>query len=200
MFYTCQVMVKPARTPSNSIAPEVLRAALEILDDEGPDGFTVRAIAQEAGVAPMAIYNHFDGLNGVVEALWNEGFDLLRRAITFDTGAPGDDLTSAALGYRGFALSNRGLYTLMFMHRFRNFQPSPAAARMAAQAFGEIVLIVERAQGAGIFAGARARDAAQVVWAACHGYVALELLGINFAADPDETYALLLATLRDGFN
>ncbi len=193
-------MTPATRTPSNSIAPEVLRAALAILDEEGPDGFTVRAIAERADVAPMAIYNHFDGINGVIEALWIEGFESLRDAIAVDTGAPADDLTNAAYGYRDFALANRGLYTVMFMHRFRNFEPSPHAAQVAAGAFDALVANVERAQRAGRhFAGARARDAAQVVWSACHGYVALELLGINFAADRDETFTLLLSTLRDGF-
>jgi len=148
----------------------------------------------------MAIYNHIEGINGVIEALWVEGFESLRGAITFDTGSPFDDLASAAYGYRNFALSNRGLYTVMFMHRFRNFEPSPSAAQVAAQAFDALVTTVERAQVAGrAFAGASARDAAQVVWAACHGYVALELLGICFAADRDGTFTLLLSALRDGF-
>ena len=119
-------MERTTRTPSNQIGPDVLRAALAILDGEGPDGFTVRAIAQRAGVAPMAIYNHFDGVNGVLEALWIEGFDTLRRAITFESRDAEADLVSAGRGYRKFALENHGLYTVMFMHRFRNFEPSRA--------------------------------------------------------------------------
>jgi AcrR family transcriptional regulator len=54
-------MMQKTRTPSLQIGPVVLRAALAILDEDGPDGFTVRAIAERAGVAPMAIYNHFEG-------------------------------------------------------------------------------------------------------------------------------------------
>ena len=64
-------MMPKTRTPSLLIAPEVLSAAVSILDDEGLDGFTVRAIAKRANVAPMAIYNHFGGVNGVIEELWN---------------------------------------------------------------------------------------------------------------------------------
>jgi AcrR family transcriptional regulator len=199
LFYTCQVMVQSNRTPSNKIGPEVLRAALAILDEEGPDGFTVRAIAQRADVAPMAIYNHFDGVNGVLEALWIEGFDTLRGAIEFETGVPDDDLQNAGRSYRTFALENRGLYTVMFMHRFRNFEPSPEASQVAAQTYETLVVNVERCQRLGRFPDARARDAAQVIWSACHGYVSLELLGINFATDRDATFELLLSTLRDGF-
>jgi AcrR family transcriptional regulator len=189
-------MEQTNRTPSNKIGPEVLKAALAILDEEGPDGFTVRAIAQGAGVAPMALYNHFDGVNGVLEALWIEGFDSLQKAITFDSDSPNQDLMDAGRGYRRFALENRGLYTVMFMHRFRNFEPSLEASHVAAQTYETLVENVERCQYRALFGGVHARDVAQVVWSACHGYVSLELLGINFAADRDATFELLLATLQ----
>jgi len=190
---------RATRTPSERIGPDVLTAAREILDDEGPDGFTVRAIAQRANVAPMAIYNHFDGVNGVLEALWIEGFEKFLDALTFEPGDSDDDLLRTAVAYRSFALENRGLYTVMFMHRFRGFQPSIAAAQLAAQTYQTLVDSVGRCQQNGLFANTAASDAAQVIWSACHGYVSLELLGINFAADRDATYQLLLTTLRDGF-
>jgi AcrR family transcriptional regulator len=190
---------KTTRTPSEKIGPEVLNAAVEILNDQGPDGFTVRAIALRAKVAPMAIYNHFEGVNGVLEALWTEGFEALSDALTFSSGDAYSDLFNAALGYRAFALEHRGLYTVMFMHRFRNFQPSLQGVHVAAQSFETIVVNVERCQASGLFQHMQARDAAQVVWSACHGYVSLELLDINFAENRDETFQLLLETLRDGF-
>ena len=81
-------MTKSTRTPSTRIGPGVLRAAVDILDAEGPDGFTVRAIAERAGVAPMAIYNHFEGLNGVLEVLYTQGFETLHEAIAVRSGDP----------------------------------------------------------------------------------------------------------------
>jgi len=191
-------MERTTRTPSNQIGPDVLRAARAILDTEGPDGFTVRAIAQRAGVAPMAIYNHFEGMNGVLEALWIDGFDTLRRAITFESASAEDDLIRAGRGYRKFALENQGLYTVMFMHRFRNFEPSLEASQIAAQTYETLVTSVERCQTLGLFDHSQASDVAQVIWSACHGYVSLELRGINFAVDRDATFDLLLATLQNG--
>ncbi len=199
LFYTCQVMTKATRTPSTEIGPGVLRAALDILDGEGPDGFTVRAIAERAGVAPMAIYNHFDGLNGVLEALFTQGFDTLHEAVSVHNGDPVDDLMRAGLGYRAFALENPGLYTTMFLHRFRNFEPSIEALHVAARAHRALVTNVERCQEIGHFRGGRANDVAQVIWSACHGYVSLELIGVNFSEQRDETYLMMLSTLRDGF-
>jgi AcrR family transcriptional regulator len=190
----------PSRTPSSKIGREVLLGALAILDDEGPDGFTVRAIAQRARVAPMAIYNHFEGVNGVLEALWTEGFTTLRDALSVYDHAPDDDLFDAGLAYRTFALEHRGLYTVMFMHRFRNFEPSTAAVQLAIEAYQALVTHVERCQAIGRFAGVFASDAAQIIWSACHGYVALELLDINMATNRDNTFRRLLTTLKNGFS
>jgi AcrR family transcriptional regulator len=191
-------MMQRTRTPSLQISPEVLRAAVSILDEEGPDGFTVRAVAKRADVAPMAIYNHFGGVNGVIEQLWTHGFEMLKEAFNRHSGDVEVDFINAGLAYRRFALENRGLYTIMFLHRFRNFEPSPASVQVAAQTYQALVTIVERCQAAGILTHSRPSDAAQVIWSGCHGYVSLELHGVNFAQNPDDTYVMLLETLRRG--
>lgn len=172
---------------------------MAILDEVGSEGFTVRALAQRARVAPMAIYNHFDGVNGVIEALWIDGFTAFRAALDFHSDDPARDLYDAACAYRAFALEHPGLYAVMFRHLFGRFQPSSAAAHEASLAFQTLVTMVERCQPLGYFTRLSPHDAAQVVWSACHGYVALELQDMNFATDRDQTFLLLLATLRDGF-
>jgi AcrR family transcriptional regulator len=191
-------MMQKTRTPSLQIGPEVLRSAVLILDEEGPDGFTVRAIAKHANVAPMAIYNHFGGVNGLIEQLWTRGFEMLREAFDRRSGDVEADFINAGLAYRRFALENRGLYTIMFLHRFRNFEPSPASVQVATQTYQALVTLVERCQAAGFLTNSRASDAAQVIWSGCHGYVSLELHGVNFAQTPDDTYVMLLETLRRG--
>ena len=176
-----------------------MQAALEILDTEGPDGFTVRAIAERAGVAPMAIYNHFDGISGVIEALWTRGFETLHKAVSITTTDPVADLMSAGIAYRAFALENPGLYTVMFLHRFRAFEPSVEMIHVGARGYLALVELVERNKELGLIPGTTASDAAQVIWSACHGFVSLELIGISFSVDREATYRVLLETLRDGF-
>lgn len=186
------------RTPSLRIGTDVLEAALALLGEEGPDHFTVRAIAARAGVAPMALYNHFDGKNGVLEAIWIDGFEQLRECISRRRGLPLDDLHDVGFAYREFALAHRAHYTVMFMHRFVGFEPSLEASHAAAQGFGALVNQVERAQRDGLFRTKRAGDVAQMLWSTCHGYVSLEILGINFAIDVDATYVALIDGLLRG--
>ena len=50
--------------------------ALELADADGLDALTIRKLAQQLGVTPMALYWHFrskeDLLEGVAEQVWGE--------------------------------------------------------------------------------------------------------------------------------
>jgi TetR/AcrR family transcriptional regulator, tetracycline repressor protein len=48
---------------------EILDAALDLLDDGGPDAASVRGIAARVGVAPNAIYTYFPHKAAVITAL-----------------------------------------------------------------------------------------------------------------------------------
>lgn len=191
-------MARPLRTPSLQIGPDVLAAALEILNDEGPDGLTIRALAARAGVAPMAIYNHFQGKNGVLEALWIEGFEQMSLDLAIFSDDPKRDLLDGGLAYRSFALEHRGHYTVMVMHNFAGFEPSIRALQVAAQTFYVLVNQIERCQATGLFRNYRALDVAQMLWGTCHGFVSLEILNINFSNNPDEAFLTLLNGLWNG--
>src|SRR5689334_17623424 len=69
------------RTPSADVERELLAAAEAVLVREGPGGLTVRAVAAEAGIAPMGVYNRLGGKDGLVDALLIKGFDRLRAAL-----------------------------------------------------------------------------------------------------------------------
>ena len=103
------------RTPSTDIERELVGAAEEVLVRDGPAGVTVRAVAAQAGIAPMGVYNRLGGKDGLVDALLIRGFDMLRAAV-----AGGDEpdlldrLWACGLRYRQFALANRHFYAIMF--------------------------------------------------------------------------------------
>jgi TetR/AcrR family transcriptional regulator, tetracycline repressor protein len=64
----------PGRPRDPSLSRErVLSAATTLLDRDGPDALTMRRLAANLEVSPMALYNHFDGkqdlMRGVAEHL-----------------------------------------------------------------------------------------------------------------------------------
>jgi AcrR family transcriptional regulator len=54
------------------------------------------------GWPPMGVYNHFDSKNGVIEALFTQGFERLREALTTiaEIQDPYDALLEAGRRYR----------------------------------------------------------------------------------------------------
>src|ERR1700756_2059319 len=56
--------------------PLVLQAAVALADEDGFDGFSMRGLAQELGVVPMALYKHVANkeelLDGMVDVVFSE--------------------------------------------------------------------------------------------------------------------------------
>jgi TetR/AcrR family transcriptional regulator, tetracycline repressor protein len=81
-MYSCQVMDENLRSeePDGERARLSKRAvvdrALKLADTDGLDALTIRKLAQDLGVTPMALYWHFrskdDLLEGMAEQVWGE--------------------------------------------------------------------------------------------------------------------------------
>jgi len=189
------------RTPSADVRSALLEAAAHLLETAGPDALSVRRIAAAAHVAPMGVYNHFDGKHGVVEALWVESFDRLRVTLESlgEVDDPGDALVEGFRRYRALAQAHPMAYRLMFLDAVPGFEPSVEAAWSAAMSFEALVAVVRRAMEAGAVTAGDAVQVAQVVWAAVHGWVSLELDGMIFLADADAGAEAMARTLIGGF-
>ena len=136
------------RTPSADVERELLSAAEAVLARDGPGGLTVRAVAAEAGIAPMGVYNRLGGKDGLVDALLIKGFDRLRVTVDAamnDTAEPNmrARFLSCGLSYRRFALDNPHFYAIMFEDVFLHEHDNPQVEEHAAAAFGALVRIVE---------------------------------------------------------
>jgi AcrR family transcriptional regulator len=187
------------RTPSNEVEDAVVDAAVRLLEERGPSALTVRGIAAEAGVAPMGVYNHFGGKDGVVERLFVLGFDQLRDAFA-DVGAgdPIEDLLEAGRRYRRNALDHPAMYAVMFDRAVPGFEPSPEAKLHALASFDELVRLVQRAMDLGALVPSDAVDVAQQMWSLCHGQVSLELRGIGFVGDLDAHHESMQRSMLRG--
>jgi AcrR family transcriptional regulator len=177
-----------------------LEAAERILAEEGPSALTVRKVATVAGIAPMGVYNRFDGKQGLLEALFVKGFQGLHRSIGEATGADARArLRDAALRYRQFAVEHPQQYTLMF-EQMPLVAPSDDASRFALAAFDQLVVLVSDVRQQGPFGAGSDIEVAQQWWSALHGSVSLELIGVRFDADPASSFTRLVDALLAGMS
>jgi AcrR family transcriptional regulator len=155
----------------------LLNAALRVLDSRGERGLTVRAVATEAKVAPMGVYNHFDGKDGLLNALVTEGFTQLRAMMAEVVDSdPTIRLKHAGTTYRAFAHRSPTLYRLMF-----SGQCTPEGD-IAETALGSLTEIIRYGQAAGTIRAGEPFDLTLQIWACVHGAVSLEL---DNAGPPD---------------
>lgn len=160
------------RTPAGDVRRLLLTAALRVLDEHGEKGLTVRAVATEAGVAPMGVYNHFDGKTGLMTALVTEGFAQLRSMVAAVVDADSRTrLQQAGVAYRAFALRSPTLYRMMFSGQCK------PEGDIGDTALGSLTEIIRYGQAAGTIREGDPFDLTLQVWACVHGAVSLELDG-----------------------
>jgi AcrR family transcriptional regulator len=96
----------------------LLRAALELIAEKGPAGFTFAEAARWAGVSPAAPYRHFRDRDELLASVALRGFEQFEAALSraWDEGRPDAFTALDRLGraYLEFARSEPAYYSAMF--------------------------------------------------------------------------------------
>src|SRR5262249_6059864 len=96
----------------------LIRAALDLIAEKGPGGFTFADAARWAGVSSAAPYRHFRDRDALLADVARRGFDLFTEALerAWNDGRPDPFGAFEALGraYLGFARSEPAYYSAMF--------------------------------------------------------------------------------------
>jgi len=96
----------------------LVRAALELIAEKGPSGFTFAEAARWAGVSPAAPYRHFRDRDELLSDIARRGFERFEIALTqaWDNGRPTVMTAFERLGraYLAFARSEPAYYSAMF--------------------------------------------------------------------------------------
>jgi AcrR family transcriptional regulator len=96
----------------------LLRAALELIAQKGPAGFTFAEAARWAGVSPAAPYRHFRDRDELLASIALRGFERFEAALAkaWDDGRPDAFTAFDRLGkaYLQFARSEPAYYSAMF--------------------------------------------------------------------------------------
>jgi AcrR family transcriptional regulator len=167
----------PTERPDR-VSEDLLEAAQEVLESEGPGAMTVRAIADRAGASTMAVYSRFGGKANILESLYRRGFVLLREELEKVpiTTSSVHDITALAFAYRRFALNHPGLYGFMFERPVPGFDPSLGSRQEGLRStFGVLVERVEAFIDESMGGVGDPTLVSFLIWSALHGDLSLEL-------------------------
>lgn len=172
-----------------ALREELIRAAAEIIEEAGPDGFSLRAAARRAGVSAAAPAHHFGDSRGLLTAVATLGFrdfaDELEAVSVNDRRAA---VAAVARAYLRFAQKRPGMFRLMWrtsaFHLMDQdlYQAGLRAFRILDQAVrgkatSELVSDVSLAPTI-------------AAWSLMHGFSALAIDQAFFADDPAEVAQL----------
>jgi AcrR family transcriptional regulator len=117
----------------------LVEAALGLIAQTGPQGFTLSEAAKAAEVTPAAVYRHFAGRDDLLAEVARQGYDIFGALLeyAFDDGRPTALAAFEATGraYLAFARKYPGHYMAMFESGLTlNAHPDLAQAAMKARA------------------------------------------------------------------
>jgi AcrR family transcriptional regulator len=162
--------------------------ALRLIEDLGPQGFTLSEAAKAADVTPAAVYRHFAGRDDLMAEVARQGYDIFAALMEFayNDGKPTSLAAFEATGraYLAFARKYPGHYQAMFESGL-NLNAYPDLALVAARARH----VLERAatQLSESIPAAKRPPASMFsahIWALSHGVVELFARGKPGAQGP----------------
>ena len=172
-------------TPPSPSAPQtdpntkLLDAARDIFVQEGIKGLSIRRVAENAGLTTMAVYSRYKGKDGILTALFDEGFNMLSQAQQAVDPALKNEARLLALcrAYRLTSHTHSHHYALMLGHFSGEVAPSPDSQ---AKARATLDCLIDAVATMDAFKGKRRSvpvDVANRLFAFCHGWVSLERMG-----------------------
>jgi AcrR family transcriptional regulator len=155
----------------------LVEAALALIEEKGPTGFTLSEAAKAAGVTPAAVYRHFAGRDELIAEATRQGFevfaDLLEHAYEKGRPSPLASLEATGRAYLAFARRFPGHYVAMFESGIA-MNRDPELARLSGRALGVLEkAAVELMAELPPEKRPPARMVSAHIWALSHGVVEL---------------------------
>ncbi|TQN32191.1 TetR family transcriptional regulator [Haloactinospora alba] len=168
-----------------------LRAARDLLEEDGGAALSLRAVARRAGVSATAPYRHFSDREALVSAVAAEGYRELAEHLALANASPEtpDDLAGIAVAYVRFALERPALFRTMFAEPC---DPEHEERVAATAAIWEYVHGIVH----GVFPDSEPETLSTAVWSLVHGLAFLHLDGKLDAADPDRVADRVRSTVH----
>jgi AcrR family transcriptional regulator len=178
-------------TPDRTSLDEIVGAARDLLESDGVDGVSMRAVADRVGVRAPSLYKRVRSRDDLLRLLAESTVDDLMQRLE-QVGAPGADpvagLADLARALRAFARDRPAGYRLIFA-------PPTPAAQLPPEALGRATgaLFALTAELAG---PDDALEAARTVTAWATGFIAMELSGsFRLGGDVDRAFEFGIARI-----
>ncbi len=168
-----------------SARERILAAADGIHRKHGVAAVSLRAVARDVGVTPMAIYRHFANKDALLAALVEAGFAKLEAyfADAVRARTPLKAIERALIAYADFALAEPNAFELMFLIRRPGVPDAPDSLRASpSPSFTALISAVREAMEAGILAEEDPGEVILIWWATAHGLITLHFSG-RFGSD-----------------
>ncbi|GAA4644472.1 TetR/AcrR family transcriptional regulator [Pontixanthobacter gangjinensis] len=165
----------------------LFEVALKLLDRDGVEGVTIRAVAREAGVSHGAPVNHYRDRRALLTALAQRQFETIRSSVE-------DGLTAATVGSNAWieVFGNTLLdFGFEYPHRYKLLWRGdlidlndPDLSRIMDQIYAQLCDQIERSMPQVEFD----RDTVAVAfWSMIHGYLDMRLSGMFVPLDDKVT-------------
>jgi AcrR family transcriptional regulator len=148
------------------------QAALRLVQDRGPRGFSLNEASRLAGVSVAAPYRHFDDKDALLAEIARDGYELLEREIYKSVekgGSLRDQIVESGMAYLRFARNHADYFTVMFQSGLDRSK-YPEIERSVKAGLGVILDLAKQYERTPALAEVRAVSA----WALVHGLAMLD--------------------------
>jgi AcrR family transcriptional regulator len=170
-------MLSPRPYHHGKLKRALIDAAVALVAEVGPQGFTLREVARRAGVSHNAPYRHFRDKDELLAAVARQGFERLiaamRRSAARGSTAP-ERLRLCGRGYVSFALRWPEHFSVMFDSP-SNQEKYPNYAAAGEEAFETLLRIIVECQETGVLSAGDPRQLALLSWSIVHGVAKLAI-------------------------
>lgn len=170
----------------------LVHEGLRLLEQDGAEAVSLRAVARAIGVSEAAPYSHFAGKRELMAAVAAKGFEMLSEALEPVAIDSSRSIVDLGMEYIRFAESHPHLYALMFETSEAHVAENDELRRAGREALNLLSL------RAGLPDKEPLEDVGSLAaWSLVHGLVTLLIKERVKAGDP-ELVASVLAILEPG--
>ncbi len=164
----------------DDLRERVLRASVELIDEEGLESLSMREVARRAGVSHQAPYHYFEDREAILAAIAERGFELLTQALVdarSKARSATDALERSAIAYVRLACEKPAYFRIMFRPELVKVANHHEADCSANNSFAHLCELVEDCMKAGLPKDFSVETVIALLWSVVHGFASLLIDG-----------------------